>query len=524
MKYYDNVRERFPDYLNDESGIVKNSRAERIFFPETEQDIQNILKQANQAKTPVAISGGGTGISGGRVPLCGWIVATDKMTGLHSQAPANAEQWQWRDPETDRTYEVRLEKKDANSAVLTVPVAITIKAIQNLAREKGWFYPPDSTERSAFIGGNVVTNASGARTFKFGATRPWVTGMRVVLPQGEAVALSRSQGPYLADTPHIAIPGAPGYAVPRPSYTLPQIDKNVAGPVLTAQSEAIDLFIGSEGLFGVISEVSLHLIKPPEEIVSLFIYCRDNQQAFRLIRMCQDQRRTQTTPIPMSVEFLDSRSLGFMREKGQVPDEANALVILEQDVYSEDELFDSLEFYSDFCDDLGVIDTSVAENRAQIEKHKELRHTVPEAVNALVRKNGQSKLGTDYAVPEKSFKELFDYVFHLGDRFEAYQQSGQPGYAFWAHAGDNHIHLNLLPTTDKEAAYARELVLDLVKKVVGLNGTIAAEHGLGKKQLGGHPLLYYQYGDQGIADIRAMKEVLDPLHLLNRGNLIGQTG
>ncbi len=509
-KHYDDVAGRFSGYLNDESGVVRDGRAERIYFPSTEKELREIVQEASVASVPVSVSGGGTGVSGGRVPRGGWILATDEMRTLSSKDEDQAsKQWLWTDPETRTQYEVRLKTTPAGSALLTVPVSITVKGIQDLGRECGWFYPPDPTERSAFIGGNIATNASGARSFKYGPTRNWIWGLRIVLPDGRPVELTRGDPPRSIGTGDtFSIPVDDDVIViPRPSYPVPAVWKNVAGPLITDSSEPLDLFIGTEGIFGVVSEATLRLIRPPAAIVSLFAFCASREQALTCIERCRARRDRQDPPMPLSVEYLDAHSLEIMRRKEtRIPETAESLVVLEQDAGSEEELYQALEYWGEMFEELDIRETEVAQTPAQLEEHKELRHVVPETINAIVRRHGQSKLGSDYSVPDASFRELFCYAFDLGREFEDHLRQGGddggPGSALWAHAGDSHLHLNLIPRTDEHTRFAKDLFLRLIKKTVSLGGSIAAEHGPGKKTLGGRPVLYYQYGDVGIEVIR----------------------
>ncbi len=523
IEQYQEVSTEYSSYLNDESGLVRGT-AEKILFPRTETELLEIIVQAYSQSIPITVSGGGTGLSGGRVPLGGWIIATDKMREI-AAGPSR----EWTDPDTDITYHLRFEEVNKELAYLTLPVAMTLKAVQNFAREHNWFYPPDSTERGSFIGGNVATNASGARTFKFGPTRPWVQGLRVIIPPGHCIVLRRDQARphYVKEDYIILIAHGEEIRIPRPDYELPQVTKNVAGPVITDNSHPIDLFIGTNGIFGVISEVTLRLTRPPEEIASIFVMCKNLDQAFDVIRVAQEQRGTNSFPVPMSVEFLDDRATRIVKQVDpRIPPLAHSIIMLEQDVRSSSELYPALEWWKDRFDELEILDTSVALTHAEIEHHKELRHSVPEHVLSLTRSHDQSLVATDYSVPQTSFSELFYHLLEVGAEFESLVRDGLQsldalGYVFFAHAGDSHVHLTLLPRNDHQADTAKARLAEIAEKVVSLGGSIAAEHGLGKKTLRGKPALYTQYGEKGLRSVRSMKLSIDPLNLLNRGNLIG---
>ncbi|MDH5403234.1 MAG: FAD-binding oxidoreductase, partial [Candidatus Heimdallarchaeota archaeon] len=481
-----------------------------------------IIKEANSIEIPVTISGGGTGLSGGRAPLGGWIIATDNMVTLEEDE-GNSIRWQ--DVEVKKTYQVHLEEINHNKALLTVPVSMTIKSIQNFVKDSGWFYPPDPTERSAFIGGNVTTNASGARSFKYGSTRDWVHSLRVVTPTGEILILSRDDTSVI-DKNYIHLKyNNTIKKISRPKYKVSNVRKNVAGPIIHDTSHPIDLFIGTDGLFGVITQVTLNLIRQPEQISNIMVYCDSVEQSFNLIELCREQRDLNLWPIPLSVEYLDENAVKIIRSRKQIQDSVKSIVILEQDTSNEDDFDKAIDFWINVFEKLGIQETSVALSAKEIENHKEIRHAVPETVNSIVRKHSQSKLGTDYSVPPRNFKDIFHRVFEIGEEFEKYQNARVPlgdsfGYAFWAHAGDSHVHLNLLPRNDEEYIFAKNKLFDLMKQVVLWEGSIAAEHGLGKKRFDGKPALFYMYGQEGLDEIKNMKLEFDPLNLLNRGNLI----
>ena len=408
--------------------------------------------------------------------------------------------------------------------MLTVPISITVKSIQNYVKEKGWFYPPDPTERTSFIGGNVATNASGARSFKFAPTRSWVQRLNVVLPNGELIKLDRTKnnGQVKSSEVTVDVDGVK-ITVMRPNYKNPNVSKNVAGIVIKDNYHPIDLFIGGNGIFGVVTEITLKVIRPPKQITSIFVYCEKLNQAFDLIEICQKQRRSKQFPVPMSVEYMDERAVAIMKNKDErIPKVAGGLVILEQDTASNNELEDALEFWSSIFDELGIKDTNVAQTYSEIEHHKYLRHWVPEHVIALSKSYKQALQVTDYSVPSNRFREVFHYCIQMGEEFEELQSSSKLGYVFFAHAGDSHVHLTLLPSNDEEALLGNKILIKIMKKIIELGGTIAAEHGLGKKIFNSKPALYLQYGEEGLDDIKAMKKTFDPDLLLNPENLTGK--
>ena len=525
MKFYDNVKQNYPQYLNDESGIISNGHADRIYFPTNEIDIQEIMREAVKMEipTPVTISGGGTGIAGGRVPLTGWIVATDKMKSISSD-----DSEKWMDPETKKDYDIKLLEINENKAYLTIPISLNVKAIQNLVQERNWFYPPDTTERSSFIGGNIATNASGARCFKYGSTREWVIEIRVVLPDGSILKLNRDDNKHYLEKDNIVLnANGKDIRIKRPNFKYPDVTKNVAGPVIKDGMHPIDLFIGSNGIFGIVTEVTLVLIRPPNEIISIFAFCGSLEQGIDLIKLCQDQRDKNKFPIPLSVEFLDDRAVKIMQSKDdRIKETTNSIIMIEQDINSENEYEEAINFWNDQFDNHNITDTYFAQGHREIEHHKFLRHCVPEHIISVTKSFNQAIVVTDYSVPKERLRELFYYAIEVGEEFEKLQKEiqnmeNETGYVFFAHAGDSHIHLALIPRNKEETRIANSLMIKIMQKIINMGGSISAEHGLGKKKFNNIPAISIQYGNDAIDEIRKMKLVLDPKLLLNPHNLIG---
>ncbi len=508
--------EDYSSYLEDEAHLLIGN-ADIIYFPKNIEELRSIVIEANRANIAITISGGGTGLAGGRVPLGGWIIATDDMKSISGRSR------EWIDPESQMAYQLRLEEHDNETAFLTVPAAMTTKSIQNYCRENSWFYPPDPTERTGFIAGNAATNASGARSFKFGATRPWVEKLGIVLPDGTELNLERDNP--IGDADKILINS--DTSVSRPRFELPSVRKNVSSPILTEDSHPLDLFIGSGGMYGIITEVTLRLIRPPSEILSVFAYCNSMKQAIDLVDKLRERRNEEMQPFPMTVEYLDDRAASIMRNKdSNIPVSTMAIVFLEQDIYSDEEFESTLEYLEVYFDQLGIEDSSVAQTHKEIEHHKYLRHIVPETVNAQAKSNGYSKMGTDYSVPDDKYHDIMNYIKELSDKFEEEMDKHSPlgdkiGYAMWSHSGDSHFHLNLLPRDDHEYKRCKEIFVHLMERVVELGGSIAAEHGLGKKEFNNKPAIYIQYPTEVIEQLIRIKRELDPNLLLNRGNIIG---
>src|SRR5947207_4392657 len=192
--------EDLQNYLTDASNI-QGGHAAKLFIPESTDEIQELVQEANKAGIPVTVSGARTGTVGGAVPFGGYVISLERLNTIKS---------------IDR------EIKRA-----VVEPGVILRDLQNAVEAAGLFYPPDPTEWSCQIGGTVATNASGARSFKYGATREYVRRLKIVLANGEIVELRR--GEVLAgDDGSITLTLKKGSEVRAkiPTYERPDVRKN----------------------------------------------------------------------------------------------------------------------------------------------------------------------------------------------------------------------------------------------------------------------------------------------------------
>src|SRR4051812_40316949 len=166
----------------------------------------------------------------------------------------------------------RVVNTDREGMTATVEAGVLLGDLQKAVEAEGLLYPPDPTEWSCQIGGNIATNASGARRFKYGATRNWVSALKVVLADGDLVELRR--GEVLSSDGVVRVTTSSGRAivVNVPTYERPNVTKNASGYFTSEPLDAIDLFIGSEGTLGVIVEAELKLVARPEGTFSGVVF------------------------------------------------------------------------------------------------------------------------------------------------------------------------------------------------------------------------------------------------------------
>ncbi|HYP49947.1 MAG TPA: FAD-binding oxidoreductase, partial [Pyrinomonadaceae bacterium] len=254
-------QDEIQSFLTDASNMAGGA-ANSVVFPESKEEISEILRGASASKTPVTVSGAGPGIVGGRVPFGGIVIALDKLNQIKEIA-----KWM-----TGGGYGV-------------VQPAVSLDEYQKATAARGLFYPPDPTEWSCQMGGTVATNASGARSFKYGATLEFVERLEIVLPTGETVHLRR--GEIFADKNNkLRIPvSACGEVliVKLPTYQMPDTRKHASGYFYKPGMDAIDLFIGSEGTLGVVTEIETRLLSKPEAVLSGIIFFQNETDLLNFV-------------------------------------------------------------------------------------------------------------------------------------------------------------------------------------------------------------------------------------------------
>lgn len=445
-------------YLEDASGY--RGRAEQVMAPGSEQELAACLRRAHRERIPVTVAGGGTGVTGGRCPHGGWVLSMEKF----------------------RRCELGRGRARVGSGLL-------LRELQAAARGTGQLYGPDPTETAAMIGGTVATNASGARSFRYGDTRRHVLGLRVALADGTILELERG-----------ALPPFPIPEIPAPATT-----KHAAGYWLRAGMDYVDLFIGSEGTLGIVLEAELRLLPAPAHLLSGVIFFAEDAEALEAVESWRPLAGLRM------LEYLDAGSLELLRPRyPEIPERATAALLIEQELERDDGM--ELDAWMTRLAAAGALEEACwfAVTAAERERLRRFRHALPEAVNQLMRRNGFLKLGSDCAVPLARNREMMAYY---RKRLEA-EFAGH--YVVFGHIGDAHVHVNILAASGADYERGRQMMLDFARQAVALGGTVSAEHGLGKRKA---HLLGLQYEPRHIESMKQIKRRLDPLWLLGRDTL-----
>jgi D-lactate dehydrogenase (cytochrome) len=466
-------------FLTDAS-FIRDGHADRIVFPENIDEVSQILAHANRDRIPVTISGAGTGTVGGRVAFGGIVLATDKLNHIKSI----------------------VHEEQGGHAV--VEAGVVLADLQRAVDREGLLYPPDPTERGCFVGGTVATNASGARTFKYGPTRNYVRRLKLVLASGEIVDLRR--GEVRADAQRRIRIGK-SIDVKLPDYRMPATRKNATGYFVAPEMDAIDLFIGSEGTLGVICEIEVRLLPKPEGLLSGVVFFTDEADVLALVA---DARKRAAA---RALEFFDNESLNFLRQKyPNVPASAVGAIFFEQETTEATEEAVLNEWLTQLDHHHALADSWFATNEQDQAKLREFRHQLPVLMNEWFSRYKQRKVSTDMAVPDEAFPGLFRLYK------EKLSSSGMR-YTIFGHIGDNHVHVNILPRDDLEGARARELYVEFLKYAASVGGTLSAEHGVGKLK---RDYLRLFYTDDQLREMARLKTAFDPNGILGRGNIFSE--
>ena len=465
-------------YLSDAS-FMRDGHAEGVVFPESIDEVAEIIAQADRDRVPVTVSGAGTGTVGGRVAFGGIVLATDKLNHIKSIV------------------------HETGGGRAVAEAGVILSDLQRAVDHEGLLYPPDPTERGCFIGGTVATNASGARTFKYGPTRNYINGLKVVLASGEVLDLRR--GEVRADANGRIRVGTIDLKLPQ--YRMPATRKNATGYFVAPEMDAVDLFIGSEGTLGVTCEVELRLLPKPEGLLSGVVFFADEADVLALIA------EARTRADARALEFFDQESLNFLREKyPTIPRNAAGAIFFEQETNSTNEEAVLNEWMSLLDQHHAFPDSWFATSEQDQARLREFRHQLPVLMNEWFARYNQRKVSTDMAVPDEAFPGLFRLYR------DTLRASGMR-YTIFGHIGDNHVHVNILPRNDTEGARARELYLQFLKYAASVGGTLSAEHGVGKLK---RDYLHLFYTDDQLRDMATVKKALDPHGILGRGNIFSE--
>ena len=415
-----------------------------VALPRRAESVAKILAFASTHRLPVTPRGAGYGYVGGCVPIRGGLVlSVERMNRV-------------------------LEINTRDFVGVVQPGVITAQ-FQSKVESQGLYYPPDPASRAdCSLGGNIATNAGGPRCLKYGVTRDYVLGLQVATPQGELVRLGS------------------------------RTHKNKTGFDLHR------MYVGSEGMLGVITEATLKLIPLPPYRAALAIGFRDMNTALQALT-----RIFEGGFLPCALEIADAFTLAAARKRTRSPDleGCHALVITELDGQER-----SVRGEIRQLERLLAPLRPVMVRRALGAEGCERLWAVRREFSYALRDTGLTKLNEDVVVPRGRLKELFDLSVRLQKKYDL-------PIACFGHAGDGNIHVNLMVDETQPQAKARaDVALDaLFQGVLKLGGVITGEHGIG---LAKKPWWSLAITPEVHELHKKIKRALDPQGILNPGKFL----
>ncbi len=519
----ENIESMFSSYTIDESKL--KGYAEWLFFPKNEEEVVTVVCEMEKRGIPITISAARTGIVGGCVPFGGAILSLEKLNAILGLGfDEKTKQWYVRS-------QPGVSLKELNEKVIQKKFPELEEKQKELLDkfsqdEKTYWYPVDPTEKTAHLGGTVATNASGSLSYKYGATRKWVRRVRLVLANGEILDIPR--GKYQASpegTFTIQNTAGETKTFSIPSYRTGTNVKNAAGLFAEPSMDLIDLFIGSEGILGVITEVEVWITEKPENVIAVTTFFPTEMDAASFVN---DIRRKDSSLKTEFLEYLCPDSLKLLRKKqisdpplvNMPPIPENIAAIIFEISYTEDSLPDLYERLETIAikNNSSMDQTWACYENREIDRITAFRHLLPETVNAIIAERKQKnptihKLGTDMAVPITLETNLAEILSFYREKL----RESNLEHVIFGHIGDNHLHINILPKDEKELEKAKEIYKVFAKKAVSLGGTVSAEHGIGKIKKEYFNIMFDEDKRRQIIEV---KQALDPTGLFSIGNMV----
>jgi len=458
-------------YLQDASNYV-GGYADKVVIPESIEELSSFLKTNTQQ---ITIAGAGTGLTASRIPETGCIISLERFDSIG-------------DPE---------------NGIIDVGPAASLANLYKKLETTEYFYPPNPTESLASIGGTLATNASGSRSYKFGATRDYVLEADIVLVDGNSITLKRGLS---IDNP-INISNGQQLCFPEISYKSP-LGKNAAGYYVRPNMDWLDLFIGSDGTLGIFTRVRLKLYVRPASFVSGILFFHTEEECWDFVDLI---KKTNSKFInPCSLEYFDRHSLNRLRKKfGNIPLNAQSALFFENDIDRQSDHDPALDAWFDYLKESSALsDSWIAQSRSDLKRFQDFRHAIPILLNEENSRLKRTKIGTDMAVPSSHF---LDMMFFYKKELEGKGID----YVIFGHVGDNHLHINFLPD-EQDISKAHDLYFMLVRQILDWNGTVSAEHGIGKLK---KKYFLMMVGEDSLIQLKTIKEIFDPEFILGKGNI-----
>ena len=417
-----------------------------VAFPKDADQISKILRLANEELFPVIPRGAGSGMSGGAVAVRGGLVIS--MEKLN-----------------------RILLIDEENLLAKVEPGVVTERLQEEVEKRGLFYPPDPASLDvSTIGGNVAECAGGPRAVKYGVTRDYVMGLKVVLPTGEIIA------------------------------TGVETAKGVVGYDLTR------LIVGSEGTLAIIVEIILRLLPKPEMKSTMLIRFSDIASAARCVSKIIKER-----VIPTTIEFMDGLSVECVRDQVpfELPKGESTLLLIELDGDSDQIDRDTRQIEA-LCRQMGSAEFRLAKSKGEAEELWKARRNLSPSLPRL----RPHKINQDVVVPRSRLADFVSALSGVGRRYALPIPS-------FGHAGDGNIHVNIMYNADDkdEAKRAHQALQEILRLTLDLRGTLSGEHGVGISK---KPYIGMEIAPTALELMRKIKKAFDPNGILNPGKIFDE--
>lgn len=415
-----------------------------VVVPEKEEEVQRIVKLCWEENLPLIARGAGTNLSGGTIPFKenSVVLLTSKLNRI-------------------------LEINEEDLYARVEPGVVTLDFAKKVA-QKGLFYPPDpGSQAVSTLGGNVAENAGGLRGLKYGVTKDYVLALKLIDGLGEEVKAGAKTVKWVS-----------GYNVP-------------------------GLLIGSEGQLGIITEITLKLIPPPNTSQALLVIFDSLQQAAESVSLIIANKI-----IPSTLEFLDQFTLQAVEDfrKAGLPITARAILLIEVDGHKE-QVREESEIIVNLC--LKKQGRVVFAN--SLEEKNKIWQARRDALPALARLKPTTIL-EDATVPRSKLAEMVLAIERIAQKYEL-------AIGTFGHAGDGNLHPTIL--TDQRDVQERQrvekAVYEIFDKALELGGTISGEHGIG---LAKKKFLPKEVGAATLNYFKRIKKGVDPKNILNPGKVV----
>lgn len=431
-------------YLEDESpkGAKINPVSGNIVVkPADSQQLSKILKIANRENVPIFVRGGATGLVGGCVPTKKGVIIS-----------------------MERLKDIEIDSKNLTA---TAKAGVTLEELFEEVEKENLSFPPHPGDEAAQIGGLVACNAGGVRAVKTGVMRNFVMGLEVVLPTGEITHIG---GKLIKD--------------------------NISA------SKLMHFFVGTEGIFGVITEATLKLLPSKEATATMIVPFENKHNAMNIVPEILKSELT-----PQGLEYVEKRSIELgAKELGyEWPcEEGDASLILIFTEPNEEALYSGLETLSTLLEDAEALEPLLADSTRQQEKILEIRSELYPTLKPDLHED------LDVCVPINKLSELLEKLDEISNKYNTYLHP-------YGHAGDGNIHIHVMENEEWGEEKYEKITEEIYKTGVELEGVITGEHGVGEAK---RKFAHLNLDENSRKALEKIKKALDPKNILNPGKII----